>query len=280
MNNKEIRFSVDVYWSVGAWVAISLFLLADRWFGFLPVEADGVYVCCMTFGLLAAFDACRCYKAVRKGGCRIAAAVDLPWALGLLASVLWLSVSAQISALRQIEVAGLLDTVCFVLNLWFVFGLLGKRKYATGNGDATAVDAFEYTLSADAGITALTMARKALSYIEYFSLVAFLAVLGYVLMEKGYTVVAAVVFVLALVALVVEVRMCLPRNSVATRIGYCRPLGNPVLDVVCIGLGIATAVIGPMWLGGMLLVFFLADLLLWTVTWRLHGHRPTASAAK
>lgn len=280
MNNKEIRFSVDVYWSVGAWVAISLFLLADRWFGFLPVEADGVYVCCMTFGLLAAFDACRCYKAVRKGGCRIAAAVDLPWALGLLASVLWLSVSAQISALRQIEVAGLLDTVCFVLNLWFVFGLLGKRKYATGNGDATAVDAFEYTLSADAGITALTMARKALSYIEYFSLVAFLAVLGYVLMEKGYTVVAAVVFVLALVALVVEVRMCLPRNSVATRIGYCRPLGNPVLDVVCIGLGIATTVIGPMWLGGMLLVFFLADLLLWTVTWRLHGHRPTASAAK
>lgn len=280
MNNKEIRFSVDVYWSVGAWVAISLFLLADRWFGFLPVEADGVYVCCMTFGLLAAFDACRCYKAVRKGGCRIAAAVDLPWALGLLASVLWLSVSAQISALRQIEVAGLLDTVCFVLNLWFVFGLLGKRKYATGNGDATAVNAFEYTLSADAGITALTMARKALSYIEYFSLVAFLAVLGYVLMEKGNTVVAAVVFVLALVALVVEVRMCLPRNSVATRIGYCRPLGNPVLDVVCIGLGIATAVIGPMWLGGMLLVFFLADLLLWTVTWRLHGHRPTASAAK
>lgn len=280
MNNKEIRFSVDVYWSVGAWVAISLFLLADRWFGFLPVEADWVYVCCMTFGLLAAFDACRCYKAVRKGGCRIAAAVDLPWALGLLASVLWLSVSAQISALRQIEVAGLLDTVCFVLNLWFVFGLLGKRKYATGNGDATAVNAFEYTLSADAGITALTMARKALSYIEYFSLVAFLAVLGYVLMEKGYTVVAAVVFVLALVALVVEVRMCLPRNSVATRIGYCRPLGNPVLDVVCIGLGIATAVIGPMWLGGMLLVFFLADLLLWTVTWRLHGHRPTASAAK
>lgn len=280
MNNKEIRFSVDVYWSVGAWVAISLFLLADRWFGFLPVEADGVYVCCMTFGLLAAFDACRCYKAVRKGGCRIAAAVDLPWALGLLASVLWLSVSAQILALRQIEVAGLLDTVCFVLNLWFVFGLLGKRKYATGNGDATAVNAFEYTLSADAGITALTMARKALSYIEYFSLVAFLAVLGYVLMEKGYTVVAAVVFVLALVALVVEVRMCLPRNSVATRIGYCRPLGNPVLDVVCIGLGIATAVIGPMWLGGMLLVFFLADLLLWTVTWRLHGHRPTASAAK
>lgn len=280
MNNKEIRFSVDVYWSVGAWVAISLFLLADRWFGFLPVEADGVYVCCMTFGLLAAFDACRCYKAVRKGGCRIAAAVDLSWALGLLASVLWLSVSAQISALRQIEVAGLLDTVCFVLNLWFVFGLLGKRKYATGNGDATAVNAFEYTLSADAGITALTMARKALSYIEYFSLVAFLAVLGYVLMEKGNTVVAAVVFVLALVALVVEVRMCLPRNSVATRIGYCRPLGNPVLDVVCIGLGIATAVIGPMWLGGMLLVFFLADLLLWTVTWRLHGHRPTASAAK
>lgn len=280
MNNKEIRFSVDVYWSVGAWVAISLFLLADRWFGFLPVESDGVYVCCMTFGLLAAFDAYRCYKAARKGGCRIAAAVDLPWALGLLASVLWLSVSAQISALRQIEVAGLLDTVCFVLNLWFVFGLLGKRKYATGDGDATAVDAFEYTLPADAGITALAMVRKALSYIEYFSLVAFLAVLGYVLMEKGNAVVAAVVFVLALVALVVEVRMCLPRNSVATRIGYCRPLGNPVLDVVCIGLGIATAVIGPMWLGGMLLVFFLADLLLWAVTWRLHGHRPTASAAK
>lgn len=261
-------------------MAISLFLLADRWFGFLPVESDGVYVCCMTFGLLAAFDAYRCYKAARKGGCRIAAAVDLPWALGLLASVLWLSVSAQISALRQIEVAGLLDTVCFVLNLWFVFGLLGKRKYATGDGDATAVDAFEYTLPADAGITALAMVRKALSYIEYFSLVAFLAVLGYVLMEKGNAVVAAVVFVLALVALVVEVRMCLPRNSVATRIGYCRPLGNPVLDVVCIGLGIATAVIGPMWLGGMLLVFFLADLLLWAVTWRLHGHRPTASAAK
>ena len=280
MNNKKIRFSVDVYWSVGAWVAMSLLLLADRWFAFLPAEADWVYVCCMSLGLLTVFDVYRCYKAARKGGCRIAAAVDLPWASVLLASVLWLSVSAQISALRQIEVAGLLDTVCFVLNLWFVFGLLGKRKYATGNGDATAVDAFEYTLPADAGITALAMVRKALSYIEYFSLVVFLAVLGYVLMEKGDTVVAAVVFVLALVALVVEVRMCLPRNSVATRIGYCRPLGNPVLDVVCIGLGIATAVIGPMWLGGMLLVFFLADLLLWTVTWRLHGHRPTASAAK
>ena len=160
MNNKKIRFSVDVYWSVGAWVAMSLLLLADRWFAFLPAEADWVYVCCMSLGLLTVFDVYRCHKAARKGGCRIAAVVDLPWALGLLASVLWLSVSAQISALRQIEVAGLLDTVCFVLNLWFVFGLLGKRKYATGNGDATAVDAFEYTLPADAGITALTMAPE------------------------------------------------------------------------------------------------------------------------
>ena len=140
-----------------------------------------------------------------------------------------------------------------------------KRKYATGNGDATAVDAFEYTLPADAGITALTMVRKALSYIEYFSLVVFLAVFGYVLMGKGNVVVAVVVFVLALVALVVEVKMCLLRNSAATRIGYCRPLGNPLLDVVCIGLGITTAAIGPMWLGAMLLVFFVSDLLLWAL---------------
>lgn len=268
MNNKKIRFSVDVYWSVGAWVAMSLLLLADRWFAFLPAEADWVYVCCMSLGLLTVFDVYRCHKAARKGGCRIAAVVDLPWALGLLASVLWLSVSAQISALRQIEVAGLLDTVCFVLNLWFILGLLGKHKYATG--DAAAVDAFEYTLPTGQP-SALSAVRKALSYIEYFSLVAFLAVLGFVLMEKGNMVVAAVFFVLALVALVVEIKMCLPRNSAATRIGYCRPLGNPVLDVVCIGLGIAAVAIGPMWLGALLLVFFVADLLLWAVV--LHGRR-------
>lgn len=158
--------------------------------------------------------------------------------------------------------------VCFVMNLWFILGLMGKRRYVTGDGDAATVDAFEYTLPADAGITALTMVRKALSYIEYFSMVVFLAVLGYVLIGKGNMVIAAVVFVLALVALVVEIRMCLPSNSTATRIGYCRPLGNPVLDVVCIGLGIATAAVGPMWLGAILLVFFAADLLLWGVVRR------------
>lgn len=30
MDNKKIRFSTDVYWSVGVWVAMSLFMLADR----------------------------------------------------------------------------------------------------------------------------------------------------------------------------------------------------------------------------------------------------------
>lgn len=268
MNNKKIRFSVDVYWSVGVWVAMSLFMLADRWFAFLPAEADWVYVSCMSLSLLTAFDVYRCYKAAQKGGCRIATAVDLPGVLVLLAGVLWLSVSAQIPALRQSEVAELFDMVCFVMNLWFILGLMGKRRYVTGDGDAATVDAFEYTLPADAGITALTMVRKALSYIEYFSMVVFLAVLGYVLIGKGNMVIAAVVFVLALVALVVEIRMCLPSNSTATRIGYCRPLGNPVLDVVCIGLGIATAAVGPMWLGAMLLVFFAADLLLWGVVRR------------
>ena len=269
MDNKKIRFSTDVYWSVGVWVAMSLFMLTDRWFAFLPAEADWVYVSCMSLSLLTAFDVYRCYKAAQKGGCRIATAVDLPWALVLLAGVLWLSVSAQISALRQIEVAGLLDMVCLVLNLWFILGLMGKRRYATGDGDAATVDAFEYTLPAGRS-SALSAVRKALSYIEYFSLVVFLAVLGYVLMEKGNIVVAAVVFVLALVVLVVEIKMCLPSNSTATRIGYCRPLGNPALDVMCIGLGIATAAVGPMWLGAMLLVFFVADLLLWAVVrWKI-----------
>jgi len=269
MDNKKIRFSTDAYWSVGVWVAMSLFMLADRWFAFLPAEADWVYVSCMSLSLLTAFDVYRCYKAAQKGGCRIATAVDLPWALVLLAGVLWLSVSTQISALRQIEVAGLLDMVCLVLNLWFILGLMGKRRYATGDGDAATVDAFEYTLPAGRS-SALSAVRKALSYIEYFSLVVFLAVLGYVLIGKGNMVVAAVVFVLALVVLVVEIKMCLPSNSTATRIGYCRPLGNPALDVMCIGLGIATAAVGPMWLGAMLLVFFVADLLLWAVVrWKI-----------
>ena len=201
MDNKKIRFSTDVYWSVGVLVAMSLFMLADRWFAFLPAEADWVYVSCMSLSLLTAFDVYRCYKAAQKGGCLIATAVDLPWALVLLAGVLWLSVSAQISALRQIEVAGLLDMVCLVLNLWFILGLMGKRRYATGDADAATVDAFEYTLPAGRS-SALSAVRKALSYIEYFSLVVFLAVLGYVLMEKGNIVVASVVFVLALVVLV------------------------------------------------------------------------------
>lgn len=76
MNNKEIRFSVNVYWSVGVWVAMSLFMLADRWLGFLPAGADWVYVSCMSLSLLTAFDVYRCYKAAQKGGCRIATAVD------------------------------------------------------------------------------------------------------------------------------------------------------------------------------------------------------------